>query len=214
MKSRSETKLKQIDHRPQPLTGESALEWLVGFAKTDLQHLVNGPPGNLANLLYDLRRWLDLEPHEPLSGEVSRLEKQPLRLQEIVTEVAGLMKAIAGRRTFTARYKRGSVVLHADRLTTEGARALSYRDANLRDAVIRVALDDIYENPERALRIRRCREERCAQVFFANHSGQIYCGHRCANAAAARVYRERHRDERAAKERQRYRVRKETERKS
>jgi len=179
--------------RPKPLTGAAALEWLVGFATLDVDALVHGRPGDLPNVLYDLRRWLDLEPGEPLNEAVNHLEKEPLKLTGLVKEVAGLMNALAERREFSARYKSGRVVLHADRLAADGARALSYRDANLRDAVLRVALDDVYEDPERALKVRRCREHACKKLFFANHGGQLYCSHRCATNAAARAYRQRSR---------------------
>jgi hypothetical protein len=177
--------------RPKPLTGAAALEWLVRFATLDVAALAHGPPGDLPNVLYDLKRWLDLEPDEPLNEKVNRLEKEPSDLLKLVRQVAELMHALAERREFSAKYKAGKVLLHADRLAIEGARALSYRDANLRDAVIRVALDDVYENPERALRIRRCRERACRKLFFANHGAQLYCSHRCAANAAARAYRQR-----------------------
>jgi hypothetical protein len=181
--------------RPKPLTGAAALEWLVGFATLDVNALVHGRPGDLPNVLYDLKRWLDLEPGEPLNEEINRFEKEPLKLPALIKEVAGLMDALAERREFSAKYKAGKVYLHADRLAVDGARALSYRDGNLRDAVIRVALDDVYENPERALKVRRCREKACRKLFFANHGGQVYCGHRCATNAAARTYRAKQRAE-------------------
>ena len=185
--------------RPKSLTGAAALEWLVTFATLDVEELLHGRPGDLTNVLYDLKRWLDLEPRESLNQEVNRLQKEPPTLRGLVKEVAGLMNAIAERREFSARYKAGQVVLRADRLAVHGARALSYHDANLRDAVIRVALDDVYENPERALKVRRCRERACGKLFFANHSAQLYCGHRCASNAAARAYRGRRRTPNARK---------------
>lgn len=177
--------------RPKPLTGAAALQWLVRFAALDVDALVHGPPGDLPNVLYDLKRWLDLEPDEPLNEKVNRLEKNPSELLELVNEVARLMNAIAERREFSAKYKAGKVLLRTDRLAVEGARALSYRDANLHDAVLRVALDDVYEDPERALKVRQCRESNCGKLFFANHGAQLYCGHRCATNAAARTYRQK-----------------------
>ncbi len=177
--------------RPKPLTGAAALEWLVRFATLDVEALVHGPPGDLPNVLYDLKRWLDLEPGEPLNEEVDLLKREPRKLLKLIEQVASLMNALAERREFSARYKAGKVLLRANRLAVDGARALSYRDANLRDAVIRVALDDVYENPERALKIRRCRERACGKLFFANHGAQLYCSHRCASNAAARAYRRR-----------------------
>jgi len=182
--------------RPKPLTGAAALEWLVRFATLDVDALVHGRPGDLPNVLYDLKRWLDLEPGEPLNEGVNRLEKAPLKLVPLVKEVAGLMDAIAERREFSAKYKAGKVLLRADRLAVDGARALSYRDADLRDAVLRVALDDVYEDPQRALKVRRCREKACRKLFFAGHGAQLYCGHQCATNAAARTYRAKQRAER------------------
>lgn len=81
---------------------------------------------------------------------------------------------------------------------------MSYRDANLEDAVIRVALDDLYEDVEAALRIQRCEEPECLRVFLAERKNQKYCSHRCANKMASRVYRKTHRKERAERERARY----------
>jgi len=179
--------------RPKALTGAAALEWLVRFATLDVEALVHGPPGDLPNVLYDLKRWLDLEPGEPLNEEVDLIKREPRKVLKLVEQVASLMNALAERREFSAKYKAGKVWLRADRLAVDGARALSYRDANLRDAVIRVALDDVYENPERALKIRRCRERACGKLFFANHGAQLYCGHRCASNAAARTYRAKQR---------------------
>lgn len=186
--------MTNISTRLKPLTGAAALEWLVRFASLDVETLIRGRPGDLPNFLYDLKRWLDLEPTEPLNGEVDRLAKEPSKLVSLVKKVAGLLTALAERREFSASYERGKVILHADRLAAEGSRALSYRDAKLRDAVLRVALDDIYEDPQRALKVRRCPEKPCMTLFFANHGAQLYCSHRCATNAAVRTYRAKHRE--------------------
>jgi hypothetical protein len=71
--------------------------------------------------------------------------------------------------------------------------------------VLRVAIDDIYEDTEAALRIQRCEEPECLKVFYADRKNQKYCGHRCANKVASRTYRESHRVQRAGQERARYR---------
>lgn len=81
---------------------------------------------------------------------------------------------------------------------------MSYRDANLEDAVLRVALDDLYEDVEAALRIQRCEEPECLKVFLAERRNQKYCSHSCANKMASRVYRKTHGKERAQRERARY----------
>ena len=100
-------------------------------------------------------------------------------------------------------YQAGGVILDGSKLGTDGPRALSYRDANLHDPVIRLALDDIYERASEATRIRRCREADCRKVFFAERTSQIYCGRRCANTAAGRAYRQKHKQDRRDREHER-----------
>jgi hypothetical protein len=190
--------------RPEPMPRAEIVPWLVGFAATDIQRLEQGRPGDLPNLVYDLRRWMDLEPDEPLNADVAALERDAARVQKLAASVRELLEAIADRRRFEIRYRAGSVILDAARLGAEGGRALSYRDATLVDAVLRVALDDLYENVEAALRVRRCTEQSCRRLFFAVRENQTYCGHRCANKMASRKYRETHGPERAARERERY----------
>ena len=190
--------------RPEPMSKERLLPWLVEFSRVNAASLAKGRPGDLPNLIYELRQWLDLEPDEPLNREVGDLEREPARLQAIIDRVAELLEAVADRKCFRADYSGGSVILDAGKLAAEGGRALSYRDAELEDAALRVALDDLYEDTEAALRIQRCKEADCARVFLAERKNQKYCGHRCANKAASRTYRERHGKERAARERERY----------
>lgn len=190
--------------RPEPMPREQIVPWLVGFAATDAHRLEQGRPGDLPNLVYDLRRWMDLEPNEPLNGDVAGLERDAARVLELAASVRELLEAVADRRRFEISYRAGSVILDASKLGAEGGRALSYRDATLLDAVLRVALDDLYENVEAALRVRRCAEQSCRRLFFAARENQTYCGHRCANKMASRKYREVHGPERAARERERY----------
>ncbi len=190
--------------RPEPMPRADIVPWLVGFAATDAQSLEQGRPGDLPNLVYDLRRWLDLEPDEPLNAEVATLERDAARVQKLAVCVRELLEAVADRRRFEISYRAGSVILDAARLGAEGGRALSYRDATLMDAVQRVALDDLYENVEAALRVRRCAEQSCRRLFFAMRENQTYCGHRCANKMASRKYRATHGPQRAARERERY----------
>ncbi|HEY2106442.1 MAG TPA: CGNR zinc finger domain-containing protein [Candidatus Binataceae bacterium] len=191
--------------RPDPMRKERIIAWLVDFSQTDAAALAGGRPGDLPNLVYELRQWLDLEPDEPLNVEVGRLEKNPARLQPIINALGSLVEAVADRKRFQTAYGGGKVILDAGKLGTEGGRALSYRDARLIDAVLRVAIDDIYEDTEAALRIQRCEEPECLKVFYADRKNQKYCGHRCANKVASRTYRESHRVQRAGQERARYR---------
>jgi hypothetical protein len=190
--------------RPEPMGKERLLPWLVEFSRVNAASLAKGRPGDLPNLIYELRQWLDLEPDEPLNREVGDLERGPPRLQAIIDRVAELLEAVADRKRFRADYSGGGVVLDASKLAFAGGRALSYRDAKLQDAVVRVALDDLYEDTAAALRIQRCQEPECSKVFLAERKNQKYCSHRCANKAASRTYRKAHGKERAARERARY----------
>ena len=183
---------------------ERILPWLVELSRVNAARLAEGRPGDLPNLIYELRQWLDLEADEPLNAEVRGLEKPPARLQVIADRLGELLGAVADRKRFHADYSGGSVILDAGKLGSEGGRALSYRDANLEDAVLRVALDDLYEDVEAALRIQRCVEPDCLRVFLAERKNQKYCSHRCANKTASRVYRKTHGKERAERERARY----------
>ncbi len=116
-----------------------------------------------------------------------------------------MIEAVADRRRLQAFYQAGKVVLDAAKLGTEGGRALSYRDARLIDAAVRVAIDDICEDPQSALQIRRCQQPQCSKIFYAQRKNQKYCSHRCANKVASLAYRQSHRRERATRERIRYR---------
>jgi len=191
--------------RPEPMRKGRIVPWLVEFSRTDAVALAAGRPGDLPNLIYELRQWLDLEPDEPLNAEVGRLEKNPAHLQPIIDAVGALVEAVADRKRYQVAYGGGKVILDAGKLGTEGGRALSYRDAKLLDAALRVAIDDIYEDTQGALRIQRCQEPECAMVFYAERINQKYCSHRCANKVASRNYRQTHRGERASRERARYR---------
>lgn len=192
--------------RPRPMSRKNILPWLVEFARTDVNELAAGPPGDIPNLIYKLRTWLDLEPDEPLNADVRKLERDLLRVAPLITTLRQLLETIADRGRFKVRYQRGAVILDSAKLGTEGGRALSYRDASLRDAVLRVALDDIYEDAERALRIRRCSDSQCRRIFFAERPDQMYCNHSCANRTASRRYRERHARQRAEQAHERYKA--------
>lgn len=195
---------RPLEERPEPMSKKRVLPWLVEFSSADAMALTRGRPGDLPNLIYEMRQWLDLEPDEPLNREVRALEKNPAALQTVIDKVAELLHAVADRKRFQAEYAGGNVVLDTAKLGTEGGRALSYRDAKLDDAALRVAIDDIYEDIQAALRIQRCREPECSRIFYAERKNQMYCSHRCANKVASRAYRETHAKERAQRERARY----------
>jgi hypothetical protein len=88
--------------RPQAMRKDRIISWLVEFSRIDAAALARGRPGDLPNLIYELRQWLDLETDEPLNAEVDRLEKNPQRLQPVIDSVRELIEAVADRRRFQA----------------------------------------------------------------------------------------------------------------
>ncbi len=190
-----------------PMPRHEILPWLVAFARTEVKDLAAGPPGDIPNLIYRLRTWLDLEPDEPLNADVKQSERDLSKLAALIGTLRQLLEAVADRGRFEIRYQGGKVILDSAKLGTEGGRALSYRDANLRDAILLAAIDDISEDGNRALRIRRCADSQCLQIFFADRPDQTYCNHTCANRTASRRYRERHGRQRAEEAHERYKAR-------
>lgn len=170
----------------EPMELEESIRWLLSFSKSTEDTLSNGRPGDLLNLLFDLRRYLQVEPDDDkVERELTKAEREPLALLPTVAIVRKLLAQVAERGFFRHRYERGVLVLDASKLPSENA--LSYHDASLTDAVVQVAVDDLSDSV--ALRVKRCANEACGEVFFAERRSQIYCRHRCANLIASSTYR-------------------------
>jgi hypothetical protein len=165
---------------------EESIKWLLSFSKSTEETLSNGRPGDLVNLLFDLRRYLRVEPDDDrVEKELNRAERDPLTLLSAIATARELLTQVAERGSFRYRYGAGELVFDASQLPSDNA--LSYHDASLTDAVIQVAVDDLSDAV--ALRVKRCGNEACTQIFFAERRSQIYCGHRCANLIASNTYR-------------------------
>ncbi len=170
----------------EPMELEESIRWLLSFSKSTKDTLSNGRPGDLVNLLFDLRRYLRVEPDDDrVEKELNRAERDPLTLLSTIATVRELLTQVAERGSFRYRYGNGELVFDASLLPSDNA--LSYHDASLTDAVVQVAVDDLSEAV--ALRVKSCANEACAQIFFAERRSQIYCGHRCANLIASSTYR-------------------------
>jgi hypothetical protein len=170
----------------EPMELEESIRWLLSFSKSTEDTLSNGRPGDLLNLLFDLRRYLQVEPDDDrVEKELTKAEREPLTLLTTVATVQRLLMHVAERGLFRYRYGRGELVFDASKLPSENA--LSYHDASLMDAVVQVAVDDLSDSV--ALRVKRCANEACGEIFFAERRSQIYCGHRCANLIASNTYR-------------------------
>lgn len=170
-----------------PMESEESIRWLLSFSKLNPEAFAAGRPGDLPNLLYDLRRYLQVEAgDEKVEEELACAKESPQRLEATIVVVRNLLNNVADKVPFRYRYSGGELVFDAKKLPSDSA--LTYHDASLRDAVVQVAVDDISDAS--ALRVKRCANAKCGEVFFAERRSQIYCGHRCANAIASRTYRE------------------------
>jgi hypothetical protein len=170
----------------EPMELEESIQWLLSFSKSNEETLLNGRPGDLVNLLFDLRRYLQVEPDDDkVEKELRKAEREPLTLLPTIAIVRELLTEVTRKGSFRYSYKGGQLVFDASQLPSENA--LSYHDASLKDAVVQVAVDDLSNLV--ALRVKSCANETCAQIFFAERRSQIYCGHRCANLIASSTYR-------------------------
>jgi hypothetical protein len=165
------------------------LHLLVDFAVADLAELEAGRPGDRANLLYDLGRYIgDPDMQDP---ELHAAQDRPTRLRPAQTAIRALVEAVVDRST-------ERVVLKAARVTLDASadRPVVYLSApagaplKLKDLLLHIALDDFRTSPV-VDRIRRCRREPCARVFFAARSDMGYCDRRCSSRAGVDAYLQR-----------------------
>jgi hypothetical protein len=191
--------------RRSALHGEEGLRWLIELTFVDVKKLAVDRPADVANLAYDLERWLGVRDDRALAAQIRSLLRRPALFQSLIDEVSALVAAVADRRKFSYRYSDGHVEVDAYRLEDGAGRMVSYRFTDLRDAVMHVAVHDL--NGPHALLVRRCQEELCHRIFLASRRSQIYCSHRCANLHSSRRYRAANRRKRAERERERYRQR-------
>src|SRR5579863_3005253 len=89
--------------RPKSMAKQDILPWLVQFTRTDVRELAAGPPGDIPNLVYRLRSWLDLEPDEPLSAEVQKLEGNVSQIGKLIAAMRGLLQTVADRTRYEVR---------------------------------------------------------------------------------------------------------------
>ncbi len=187
------------------LHGEEGLRWLIELTSVDVKKLAADRPADVANLVYDLERWLGVRDDGPLTRQIRRLLRRPALFQPLVDKMSAPIAAVADRRRFSYRYSDGHVEVDANRLEDGAGRMVSSRFTDLLDAVMHVAIQDL-DGPYARLG-RRCQEEPCHRISLPSRRSQIYCSHRCANSHASRNYRAANRRKRAERERERYRRR-------
>jgi len=187
-----------------PMSWEESIRWLIFLSEVKADGLIKGRPGDLPNLLFDLRRYIQVEPDDDkVEQELARAQANPSFLKPALSKVTELLRCVAERRVFKYPYKGGTLELDSSKLDSD--RALAYHDASLCDALIQVAVEDLSDTA--AVRVKICANKECAHVFFAQRKSQIYCGNRCSNLIASRNYQahEDNRKRRAEHARKRYR---------
>lgn len=186
----------------QTMSREESVRWLVNLTKVKPGEMAASRPGDLPNLLFDLRRFLEIDSGDKaVEAALARARTDPLTLQPVIALVSEMLACTADRSPFRYAYHGGVLVFDAGRFGH--GRLLAYHDSTLADAVIQVAAEDL--NDPIVRHVRRCANPDCRQIFFAARESQTYCGHRCANVVASRKYREQNRKKRAAHARARYR---------
>ena len=175
----------------EPLEMEpgEAIRWLVGFSSTDLAVIQRGRPGDLTNLLWDFRRYLNVVGPGPIDTELRRAEKNPSGVAPAIDVAKRLVEAMADGKRAEFRYDAGVFILNDP---TKGKSL--HHTKTLAGAVLWTAMDD-FDFSTAVDRIKRC--QKCNKVFVADRKDAIYCGRKCANLVAALAYQERRKAERA-----------------
>src|SRR5437870_3239532 len=91
---------------------KEAVPWLVKFAKTDPNQLASGRPGDLANLLWDLRRFVNIQTPGPIEDDIRRAERDPTVLTRPVDIAKRLVEAVADKARAEFDYGRGKFVMN------------------------------------------------------------------------------------------------------
>jgi hypothetical protein len=138
---------------------------------------------------------------QPIAKEV---ESKASNLTGVIAAVRQLANAAAAHERTVISIGAIKIVFDGRRLGDDRGPLLS--DGKLRDVMADTAAADLAD--AEPWQICRCRESECQKLFLAARKGQIYCSHNCANAAASREYRATHANERAAREKSRYRQKK------
>jgi len=113
------------------LHGEEGLRWLIELTSVDVKKLAADRPADVANLVYDLERWLGVRDDRPLTRQIRRLLRRPALFQSLVDKMSAPIAAVADRRRFSYRYSDGHVEVDANRLEDGAGRMVSYRFTDL-----------------------------------------------------------------------------------
>ena len=134
-----------------------------------------------------------------------KLRAEPAALKELIEELRKFFDAVADGGRCEIRFMPSSAfVLQAVAPEAPSERPFSFvtpagRDGFIQSVVLGAALYVAW-SPEAI--VRRCAREACRRVFLATRPKQIFCGRRCASAAAFEDYKQAHGEEYKAKHRE------------
>jgi hypothetical protein len=177
---------------------KDAIDFLIRLAA--LQDPTSARIGDRLNLIDDLRRYLEIEDTGRLSHKLKQAENKPNLLTPVSEVAQKLLAAAADHKVVEFEFEK--IQLRFDGTKLGDSRSAIFFDGELQDAVAQTAAEDLDE--AEPWQIGRCEEQECGKVFLAGRKGQKYCSHACANATAARAYREANKGKRAQVQKRRY----------
>jgi hypothetical protein len=189
--------MRKKSEGPEPMEWREAVEFLDRFSA--IEDPAKLRPGDRLNLMDDLRRYLEDDGEGQLASELAQADADPTKLTDAIEVVRHIANLAADHQVDDI--KLGPTVITFDGRRLGDERGAVSADGSPRDAIA----DDAATDFEDADPWQICRCDECHRLFLAGRKGQIYCSHRCANAAASREYRTTHSKERAKRERGRYR---------
>lgn len=192
--------MRKKSEGPEPMGWREAIEFLIRFSMIEDPEKLR--PGDRLNLMDDLRRYLEDDGEGQLARELAEADANPAKLRDAIKIVRYIANLAADHQVDDINVGPTIITFDARRLGDERG-ALSV-DGSLRDAIADDAACDFADADPWQI----CRCDECRRLFLAGRKGQIYCSHRCANAAASREYRTTHAKKRAQRERARYREKK------
>jgi hypothetical protein len=172
-----------------------AIEFLINLSQTDPAAIAaSEQPGDLLNLIFGLFAYGLVWPRGDLKEEVERMtlaaRANPQLLRRPIELLGTLLAAMADGGSFEwPLVPRTTLVF--DRASTPACRMTmrTPRGARELEQSVLFAAMLLLSNTEGEM-VRRCARETCKRIFLAARPKQIFCGRRCASAAAFKRYQQ------------------------